>query len=157
MGTLIFPPREQTQVSYPGRRTLPPAPPGKSRGPAAQPRPQTLRQGADLRPKQEGDFLPARQQLSQREAATVRPMGSRHTAGSRLAPGALCLEQPSNPLSPLTELSLFCSLHLLVVHLRLLVLHSSSFLFSNKPTLLVTTGCFIIRASLQQLFQVFVR
>lgn len=64
-GTLTFPPREQTQVSYTGRWTLYHQRPGKPRGPAAQPRSQTPLEGADLRPRREGGFLPARQQLSQ--------------------------------------------------------------------------------------------
>ena len=54
VGTLTFPPREQTQVSYTGRRTL-----------YHQRRSQTPLEGADLCPRREGGFLPARQQLSQ--------------------------------------------------------------------------------------------
>ena len=60
--------------------SLPPAPPGKTRGPAAQPRSQTLREGADLRARQEG--------------FNERPPHCRLPACA----GGLCLAQPFQPL-----------------------------------------------------------
>ena len=121
----------------------PPAPPGKPRGPAAQPRSQTPREGADLRPRRE-IFSPPGNSSANERLSPCDPW----KAATLPAPGflqwALCLEQPFQPPFSMVELSFFCSLYLLMVHLSFLVLHSNYFLFPNKPTLLVITGCFII-------------
>lgn len=69
MGTLIFPPREQTPVSYPGRRTL-----YHQRRPG---RPEGLRRSLDRRPYGKVQTCAPGRRDSMR---------GRHTAGSRLAP-----------------------------------------------------------------------
>lgn len=146
MGTLIFPPREQTQVSYTGGRTL-----YHQRRPGS---PEGLRRSLHRRSHRKvPTSAPSRREIFSppgNSSANERPSQCDQWKAATLpAPGflqwALCLEQPFQaPFSSRIELSLFCSLHLLVVHFSLLVLHSNPFLFPNKPTLLVTTVCFII-------------
>ena len=66
-------------------------------------------------------------------------MKSHHTANSQFPPTDTLFRTapPNSPFSSIKEFLLPCSLHLLVGHLRLLVLNSNSLLFPNKPMLLV--------------------